>query len=110
MRLVWYDLFLGILESSASFSMYVLTSYPLGSSVEGHIKSAALSEESTFCTLPPHAPGAPAPPLPRPRGLCRVRALHLHVAQDRLETSFGGRGPQLISHSWMLSYCLPPIS
>ena len=44
--------------------MYVLTRYPLGSSVEGHIKPAALSEESTFCTLPPHAPGPPAPSHP----------------------------------------------
>ena len=45
MRLGWYDLFLGILESRASFSMYVLTSFPLGSSVEEHVKSTELNEE-----------------------------------------------------------------
>ena len=45
MQLGWHDLFLGTLESRASFSMYALTGFPLGSSVEEHVKSTALSEE-----------------------------------------------------------------
>lgn len=86
MRLGWYDLFLGILESRASFSMYALTSFPLGSSVEERIKSTVLVKRGTLLL---HPQGA----LPSPE--ISVESGHPYIVQDRQMW----RGPQLIPPS-----------
>lgn len=84
MRLVWYDLFLGVLESSASFSLYVLTNCPLGSSVEDTTR------------LQPW----PGKHLLHPPSLAISQAVSKspppHVTQDRHGTSLHKRGPKCI--------------